>query len=75
MEQEETPTQYIPTRGEIRRKRGRNYLIISIALLAAYLIWTLKLDLAGMIGVLLIYSSIVFLILGVNALMKAKTGN
>ena len=72
MEQEETPTQYIPTRGEIRRKRGRNYLIISIASLAAYLIWTLKLDLVGMIGPLLIYSVIVFLFLGVNALIKAK---
>jgi len=72
MEQEETPIQYIPIRGEIRRKRGRNYLIISIALLAAYLIWTLKLDLVGTIGPLLSYSVIVFLFLGVNALIKAR---
>jgi len=75
MEKEEIPTRYIPTRGEIRRKRGRNYLIISIASLATYLIWTLKLDLGGMIGALLSLSVIVFLFLGVSALIKAKTGN
>jgi hypothetical protein len=75
MEQEEIPIQKIPTRGEIRRKKGRNYLLISISSLVVYVIWDFVLEWGGAIGALLLVSIIVFLLLGVSTLMKARTGN
>jgi len=75
MEQEETPTQQIPARKMVFRKRGRTYLLISVASLAASLIMFYAIDIqGGIIWALVNLSFLVFLILSVIALIRGYWG-